>query len=69
MRISAGGLGHGHLDRVSRLLLRDRGEKHERADDEHEHDDENCNSGHGSAFAEAGGRCIALSTNGFGQAS
>ena len=58
MRIAA--LGHGDLDRRGRVLPGQRGQETEPADDDDEHDDQDCNSGHGGAFAEAQSRCIAL---------
>jgi len=50
---------HVDFDGLGGLFL-DRGrDEHERADNQHEDDDQNCNSGHGGAFAEAESRCIA----------
>ena len=56
-------LGDVDLNRLCRLLLRHSGEEDKRADDEHDHDDQNSKSGHAGAFAEAGRRCIALLVN------
>ena len=58
MRISAG--RDFDLDGFGRLLLRNGRNENERADDEHQDDDQDSNSGHAGAFAEAGRRCIAL---------
>ena len=38
------------LDNMRRSLLGNGGQEDERADNEHDHDDQDCNSGHGSCF-------------------
>ena len=48
VRIAA--LRHSRLNRARRLFLRERREEHERADDQHEHNDQDCKSGHGKRF-------------------
>ena len=50
---------HVDFDGFGRLLLRHGREEQERADNQHEDDDQDYNSGHGGAFAEAESRCIA----------
>ena len=62
MRIASGSraVRNGNFDGVRRLLLRHGGKEYQRADDQHDNDDQNCNSWHARAFAERDGRCIAL---------
>jgi shikimate kinase len=47
------------LDGVGRLGLRHGGQENQSADDQDQHNDEDCNSGHGGAFADPATRCIA----------
>ena len=51
MRIA---LRHFDLDGSGWLLFRDRREKDEAADDEHQDDDQDCNSWHGQRFCRGG---------------
>jgi shikimate kinase len=58
MRIAT--LRDGNLDGFGWLLFGQGRQEPEAADDDGEDDDQDCNSGHGRAFAEAQSRCIAL---------
>ena len=57
------------LDSMRRPHLRNGGQEDERADNEHDHDDQDDNSGHGRAFAEGASRCIVPCDDGFDEAS
>jgi shikimate kinase len=69
MRIASVGssLGHGDLDGVGRLFLRNGGEEEKPADDEQEDEDQYNQSRHAGAFAERGSRCIAPRVIEFGK--